>query len=180
MIYGNRVRLRAPEKDDIPKFVSWLNDPEVRLGLLLYLPMSQADEEVWFDSMLKRPVDEHPLVIEIHEGDDWLSIGNCGVHQIDWRCRSAEVGLFIGEKKYWNQGYGTEVMELLLKHAFETLNLNRISLDVYESNLGAIRAYEKSGFVLEGRKRQGMYIDRRYVDILLMGVLRDEWVKRKL
>jgi RimJ/RimL family protein N-acetyltransferase len=175
MIYGERIRLRAPERDDLPRFVRWLNDPEVRHGLLLYLPMSLAEEENWFENMLTRPAAEHPMVIEIRQEDGWQPIGNCGVHNIDGRCRSAEIGLFIGEKELWGQGYGTEVMQLLLKHAFETLNLNRLSLDVYETNPGAIRAYEKAGFVQEGRKRQGMYLDGRYVDILIMSVLYDEW-----
>jgi RimJ/RimL family protein N-acetyltransferase len=175
MIYGKRIRLRAPEREDIPRFVQWLNDPEVRRGLLFYMPMSLGEEENWFDSMLARPPAEHPMVIEIRQEDYWLAIGNCGVHQIDWRCRSAIVGIFIGEKQFWNQGYGSETMELLLEHAFNTLNLNRISLDVYENNLGAIRAYEKAGFVLEGRKRQAMYQDGEYLDILQMSVLRDEW-----
>ena len=178
MIYGERIRLRAVERTDIEQFTEWLNDPEVQQGLMISLPFSLAEEETWYQDMLKRPQEEHPLGIEIMTDDGWELIGNCGLFGIDWRVRQAEFGIFIGAKQYWNQGYGTEVMELLLKHAFKTLNLNRISLEVYESNLGAIRAYEKSGFVLEGRKRQGMYIDGRYVDILLMSVLHDEWVKR--
>jgi diamine N-acetyltransferase len=178
MIYGERIRLRAPERDDIPLFVKWLNDPEVRRGLILYLPMSKADEEAWFENMIKGPADEHPLVIEIRTDDDWKPIGNSGIHKIDWRNRSAEVGLFIGEIRLWNQGYGTEVMSLLLKHGFETLNLNRIGLQVYETNHGAIRAYEKAGFVHEGRFRQGVYIDGRYEDTLFMSALREEWFKR--
>jgi RimJ/RimL family protein N-acetyltransferase len=69
-------------------------------------------------------------------------------------------------------------MQLLLKHGFETLNLNRLSLDVFETNLGAIRSYEKAGFVHEGRKRQGMYLEGQYIDILMMSVLREEWNER--
>jgi RimJ/RimL family protein N-acetyltransferase len=175
MIYGERIRLRAVERADLPQFVEWLNDPEVRAGLLLHLPMSLAEEEVWFEGMIKRPPPEHPMVIEVQQGGGWVMIGNCGMHNIDARCRSAEVGIFIGDKRRWNQGYGTEAMRLLLRHGFETLNLNRIQLDVYEDNPGAIRAYEKAGFVHEGRKRQGMYKDGRYIDVLIMSVLRSEW-----
>jgi RimJ/RimL family protein N-acetyltransferase len=175
MIYSGRIRLRAPERSDIPRFVAWLNDPEVRAGLLVSLPLSTADEESWFEAMLKRPLEEHPLTIEVRQGDDWLPVGNCGFHNIDWRCRAAEVGIFIGEKSLWNQGYGTEVMRLLLKHGFHTLNLNRIALDVYETNPRAIHSYEKAGFVHEGRRRQAMFKDGRYVDILQMSVLRSEW-----
>lgn len=187
MIYGKRVRLRAPERSDIPQFAAWLNDPEVRAGLLINLPMSVAEEENWFESMLKRPAAEHPMVIEIRkEGageaggagtatESWEMIGNCGYNDIDWRCRAGELGIFIGAKQYWNQGYGTEVMELLVRHGFETLNLNRVCLQVYANNPRAVRSYEKAGFVHEGCKRQAMYKDGQYVDILLMSVLRSEW-----
>lgn len=177
MIEGRNVRLRAAERSDLENFVRWLNDPEVRAGLTLYLPMSMAEEERWFENMLDRPQEEHPLVIEARDGEGWSPIGNCGFHQIEWRSRTAEVGIFIGEKDLWNRGLGTEVMHLLLRHGFESLNLNRVALRVYEDNPRAIRAYEKVGFVHEGRLRQAMYKTGRYVDILLMSVLRAEWAE---
>lgn len=176
MIYGQRLRLRAVEHSDLPRFREWLNDPEVTAGLLVALPLSLADEEAWFENMQQRSPSEHALVIEVRgEGDEWAAIGNCGFHAIDWRCRTAEVGIFIGEKSRWNQGYGTEVMRLVLRHGFNTLNLNRVALEVYESNPRAIRSYEKAGFVHEGRKRQAMFKDGKYLDVLLMSVLRSEW-----
>jgi diamine N-acetyltransferase len=175
MIYGERVRLRAPERVDIPRFVAWLNDPEVRTGLSIALPFSHADEEIWFENMLKRPMEEHPLTIEICQGEEWAMVGNCGLFDFDWRCRSAEAGIFIGEKSFWNQGYGTDVMRLLLKHGFKTLNLNRISLRVYANNPRAIRSYEKAGYIHEGCQRQGVYQDGQYIDIMMMSVLRSEW-----
>ena len=175
MIYGERIRLRAVERDDLPRFVAWLNDPEVLQGLLIYLPLSQAAEENWYENMLKRLPDEHPMAIEVKQADGWLHIGNCGFMNIDWRCRSGEMGIFIGEKQLWNQGYGTDAMRLLLRHGFDTLNLNRIALDVYDTNLRAIRSYEKVGFVHEGSKRQAIFRDGKYCDILQMSVLRQEW-----
>jgi len=175
MIYGERIRLRAPERADIPRFAAWLNDPDVRDNLMLYLPLSHADEEHWFDDMLQLHPAEHPFVIEIRQGDGWQAIGNCSFNRIDWRVRTAEVGIFIGEKQFWNQGYGTETMRLLLRHGFQTLNLNRIFLRVYETNPGGIRAYEKAGFVLEGRLRQAEFRDGRPIDIFVMSVLRSEW-----
>jgi diamine N-acetyltransferase len=178
MIYGERIRLRAIEREDLPRFVAWLNDPDVLQGLLIYLPLSLTDEENWYENMLKRPMDEHPLVIEIKQAEDWLPIGNCGFMNIDWRCRSGEVGIFIGEKQLWNQGYGTDAMNLLLKHGFNTLNLNRVALDVYDTNLRAVRSYEKAGFVHEGRKRQAIFKEGKYIDILQMSVLKQEWEGR--
>jgi RimJ/RimL family protein N-acetyltransferase len=139
------------------------------------LPLSLVEEERWFESMLQQSPPEHSMVIEIREGDGWKPVGNCGFHVIDWRSRNGEIGLFIGEKSLWNQGYGTEAVRLLLRHGFNTLNLHRIALRVFETNPGGIRAYEKAGFVLEGRFRQAEYQDGRYLDVLYMSVLHSEY-----
>jgi RimJ/RimL family protein N-acetyltransferase len=175
MFYGKRIRLRRDERSDLPQFVAWLNDPEVRRFLLVDLPISQANEEGWFENMLKRPPEEQPFAIEIKEGDGWRIIGNCGFFDVGQRTHSAEVGIMIGDKSYWNKGYGTEVMRTLLRIGFETLNLNRIFLRVDADNKGGIRAYEKAGFVHEGAFRQGTYREGHYVDMLFMSVLRSEW-----
>jgi RimJ/RimL family protein N-acetyltransferase len=175
MIYGKRIRFRSPEREDLPIFVNWINDPEVRVGLSLFLPISMAQEEGWFEEVLKRPVEEQPLTIEVNEKGNWIPIGNVGLFNIDPIVRSAEVGIMIGNKDYWDKGYGTEAMQLILKHGFEILNMNRIFLRVYENNPRAIRCYEKTGFFNEGRMRQAMYTEGKYFDILLFSVLREEW-----
>jgi RimJ/RimL family protein N-acetyltransferase len=125
--------------------------------------------------MLKSPIEERPLVIEVKQDEEWQMIGNSGFHKLDWRSRNAELGIFIGDKSFWDQGYGTEVMGVLLKHGFSTMNLYRISLRVFEDNPRAIRSYEKAGFVHEGRMRQAEFHDGAYHDVLFMSVLRPEW-----
>jgi diamine N-acetyltransferase len=177
LIIGNRLRLRAIERSDLARFTVWLNDPEVRRHLSLILPLSLVEEEDWFESMLKRPLREHPYVMEIHQNDDWVPIGNIGLMDIDDTARSAEVGIFIGEKSYWNQGYGTEAMRLILSHAFQTLNLHRVFLHVDETNTGGVRAYEKAGFIHEGRQRAARFDDGKYIDVLMMSILSEEWKK---
>lgn len=179
VIYGERVRLRAAERDDVKKFYVWVNDPEVTRYLSLYLPMSTVDEENWFDSMTKRDQSEKTLVIEVRDGDGWKMIGNCGVFGIDQVNRLGELGIMLGEKDEWNKGYGTETMTLLLRHSFDTLNLNRAYLQVYAENTHAKRAYDKAGFVEEGRLREAAYKHGRYDDVIVMSVLRSEWIARK-
>jgi diamine N-acetyltransferase len=176
MIYGDRLRLRAAEKSDLATFVCWLNDPEVRQYLFINIPLSLAEEEQWYENMHKTPQAEHVLVIEIKTNEGWKAIGNTSFMDVDCRNRLGEVGIFIGEKEYWNQGYGSEAMRVMLKHGFETLNLNRIWLRVYEQNLRGIRAYEKVGFQHEGRLRQAVFLNGRYYDVLLMSVLQNEWL----
>lgn len=179
IIYGERVRLRANERGDVAKFHEWINDPEVTRGLALYLPMSMTDEENWFDGLSKRDPNERPLSIEVRKGRVWKLVGNCGVFGIELTHRSGELGIMIGDKTEWDKGYGSEAMTLLLRHAFETLNLNRAFLRVYADNTRAVRSYEKAGFVLEGRLREAVYKHGKYDDVLIMSVLRSEWMKRK-
>lgn len=177
MIHGDRVRLRHIEKEDLPRFVEWLNDPEVSQGLSMYTPLSMAEEENWFEKMLEAPSEERSLCIEAKNSDEWQLIGNSGFFSIDWRNRSAELGLFIGDKAYWDKGYGTEVVELLLRHGFATLNLYRIFLRVFEDNPRAIRVYEKAGFIHEGRQRKAEYHNGQFHDVLFMSILRPEWAE---
>lgn len=179
VIYGERVRLRAAERDDVKKFCAWVNDPEVTRYLSLYLPMSTVDEENWFERMTRRDQNEKTLVIEVRDDSGWKMIGNCGVFGIEYVNRLGELGIMLGEKDEWNKGYGTETMILLLRHSFDTLNLNRAYLHVYAENLRAKRSYEKAGFVEEGRLRESVYKNGKYDNVIVMSVLRSEWVARK-
>jgi len=111
--------------------------------------------------------------------DGWELIGNCGLFGIDWRVRQAEFGIFIGAKNYWNQGYGTEALKLMIEQGFNNLNLNRIALSVYENNPRAIRSYEKAGLTIEGRQRQAHYDEGQFFDMILMSILRSDWEENK-
>ena len=81
----------------------------------------------------------------------------------------------IGEKECWGRGYGTDALRTLVRFGFEEMNLNRIALDVYDFNERAIASYLKTGFAEEGRRRKDIYRDGRYVDVVMMSVLRAEW-----
>lgn len=182
-LFSERIRLRAAEKADIEVFLRWVNDPEVTENLMLVSPMSQVEEERWYENMLSQHPSEHVFVIETKEDASegaWHPIGTCQFLGIDWRNRSSEVGIMIGEKSFWNRGYGTETMQLLLEHGFNTLNLNRVWLQVYDKNQHGIRAYEKAGFVYEGKFRQGHYQHGRYYDVCLMSVLKTEWLENSI
>lgn len=176
MLSDGVVRLRAIEKEDLPRFVAWLNDPEVRSNLELVNPLSMAQEERWFQGVLERSPSEQPLVIEVLQGETWQPLGNCALFNIEQHDRLAEIGIFVGEKSFWNRGIGTRAMRLLLRHAFLDLNLNRAFLRVYETNPRGVRCYEKAGLKHEGRMRQARFRQGKYIDVLLMAALRDEWL----
>jgi diamine N-acetyltransferase len=178
MLSGNQIRLRGVEETDIEKFVSWLNDPEVTENLLIYWPLTMTQEKKWFDDLSKREPAEQPLAIEIETAGGWELIGNSSLQKIDWLNRSAEAGIFIGNKSYWGKGFGTEAMKLLLQFGFNRLNLNRIYLHVFDTNPRAMRSYEKAGFKLEGRLREDIFKNGAYIDVLMMSILRSEWEKQ--
>lgn len=171
MLVGERVRLRALERTDIPRMVKWLNDPEVKRYLRMYWPISQAEEEIWFERQLGNP-NSRIFAIETEDG---THIGNISLDEIDWKNRKATMGIIIGERSYWDQGYGTDAVKTLLSFAFNELNLNRIELSVYDFNPRAIRCYEKCGFVIEGRLRESIFRNGRYHDEIKMAILREEW-----
>ena len=168
MLYGTKIRLRALERADIPRFVKWFNDPEVREHLAMYRPLSLAQEEKWFERHAELDPADHVFAIETLEGEH---IGNVGLHRVDWKDRHAELGIVIGEKEYWSQGYGTDTILTLLAYAFETLNLHRVFLRVDADNLRGIRCYEKCGFQREGTLREVVFRDGAYKDQHLMAVL---------
>lgn len=120
-----------------------------------------------------RPIDLHSFAIRTRM-DDRL-IGLIGLYTIFWPQREAFMGINIGEREYWGKGHGTDALRVLLRYAFDELNLYRISLSVLEGNGRAMRSYEKCGFKLEGRERQAWAYDGRRWDEIYMGLLRGEW-----
>jgi RimJ/RimL family protein N-acetyltransferase len=176
VILGDRVRLRGIEREDIPTFVRWLNDPEVRRYLELYLPISRAEEERWFEARL---ADDSSRVFAIETGEGMV-IGNIGLHQLDWKNRNAMLGIVIAEKEYWGRGYGTDAITALLGFAFNEMNLHRIYLSVFDFNERAIRCYEKCGFRREGRAREALFREGRYRDSIHMAILREEFANEGL
>lgn len=170
MLEGKMVRLRAPERGDLPVFVKWINDPEVVEFLQFEPPMSIEDEEVWFQHMIQSR--DRTFVIETKEG---RPIGNIGLIGMDWRNRKTDIGIMIGEKDAWDHGYGTDSMMVVLRYLFEELNLNRIGLYVDVHNDRALRCYEKCGFSKEGIVRQYRFKDGRYIDSVQMSILHQDW-----
>jgi len=170
---GEHVYLRPVEPSDNDRFVRWINDPLINQFILSgRFPVNTSKEMSWIEGLYK---DDSRAVFAICLTDNDLHIGVCGMDTISWVDRATSAGIFIGERSLHGKGHGTEAMKLLVCHAFETLNLNRVELGVYEHNTAARRSYEKLGFTVEGTKRQARFANGQYRDELIMAVLRDEW-----
>jgi RimJ/RimL family protein N-acetyltransferase len=104
-----------------------------------------------------------------------MLIGNCGFIDIDYVNKTAETGIFIGNKNYWNKGYGTEALSLLLDYGFKALNLHNIMLRVYEFNERAIRCYQKTGFKHIGKRREALHRNLEKHNIIFMDILQNDF-----
>ena len=172
MLEGQLVRLRALEPGDLERCYTWINDREVTRYTTARYPMSRADEERWLQASTSNFTLGVKLAIETMAGDH---IGNIDLHRSHPEDRKCGLGIMVGDKERWSQGYGRDAIITLLRFAFHEMNLHRVWLTVLEDNERAIVCYLKCGFVEEARQRQDVYTLGRFRDVLYMGVLRDEF-----
>jgi RimJ/RimL family protein N-acetyltransferase len=172
MLKGKKVVLRTTQKDDVEHWVRWFNDIEVQKYLSHYVlyGVTREDEEECYNSLRKSP-NNKTYTITTLEGK---VIGMIGLRSITWEWRNAEVVIIIGEKDEWGKGYGTDAMRVLVKFAFERMNLHRIYLHVSGLNQGGVKCYENVGFKKEGVLRESRFLDGKYHDTVVMGILRGE------
>ena len=166
-IIGERVYLSPINIDDAEVYTKWLNDYDVSGNLNNYRMMISLSGE-------KKILEE--LVIEGHNyaiilAKDNTLIGNVGLMAIDNINRVATVGLFIGESENRGKGYGSEALRLILDFGFKTLNLHNIMLNVNSDNEQGIACYKKVGFNEFGRRKDAVYKNGKYIDLLYMEIL---------
>ncbi len=176
MLKGKKVILRPLKKSDIPLFLKWFNDPEITQYLLWYLPMTELAEEKWYEEAATgRNGTQVFFVIEATENNKPYPIGSISLDHIDPKNQRAEFGIAIGEKKYWDKGYGTEAARLLIDYGFKQLNLNRISSSAFAPNKRSLKIHQKVGFVKEGVRKQALFKHGKFLDQVIFGLLRENW-----
>lgn len=173
MLHGTYVTLRPMERADIPRMWEFAQDMD--LGLVTGAdgrPTPLAMIERWYDEKWAgAQTDAVRWAIQAHD----LLIGGVEMTAIDWRNRSAELAVWIGDRAWRRRGCGSDAMRLALNYSFRVLGLHRVSYLAAAPNPAALAAYQAVGFVEEGRMRQAIYRDGEYHDVVALGVLRDEW-----
>ena len=165
-LIGTKCYLSPLNLEDAEQYTVWLNDMEVTENLQLISSVISIDGE---KELLKKLAQEHNYgIVDITTNQ---LIGNVGFVDINHLHRTAEIGIFIGDKSYWGNGYGQEALSLLLDYAFKKLNLHSILLRVYDFNQRAIACYEKTGFKKIGEIRDGLIRNMEYHNVILMDIL---------
>jgi RimJ/RimL family protein N-acetyltransferase len=171
---GHLVRLAPVDHEELASMiVKWSRDSEYwrLMASEASRPFSINQTRTWFE---KEQPDNFNFLIRGLENNQ--AIGDIGLDGVRWNHGETFVGIGIGERAYLGKGYGTDAMQIILRYAFQELNLQRVALDVFEYNPRAIRSYEKVGFRHEGRVRECLQRAGRRWDLIYMGITREEWL----
>jgi RimJ/RimL family protein N-acetyltransferase len=169
-----KVYLRPLEKSDAEKCCRWINDPEIRQYVSTQNFLSLHAEEKWLESQSNN---EKSITLAIVTKTENIHIGIVGISSIDWTNRRGITGALIGEKEYWNGGYGTEAKLLLLNHCFRTLGLQKICSSVLSTNPRSKAYLEKTGYKAEGCLKRHQLVNGRKVDMFVMALFPEDFHK---
>ncbi|MFC2005942.1 GNAT family N-acetyltransferase [Chloroflexota bacterium] len=172
MIIGSKIILREKRLADALNDYTWETDPE-----LAQLDAAPIVTTIFCQYLLDYASElNNPLPIRCQFALDTLEgkhIGNCSYYNINETKSEAELGIMIGNRDYWNKGYGTAAVSTLVNHVFQTTNLNRIYLKTLNSNVRAQKCFEKHGFTpYEQADKDGF-------SFVFMEIHRNQWRERK-
>ncbi|MEK7077225.1 MAG: GNAT family protein [Patescibacteria group bacterium] len=174
ILKGEKIVLRPMRLNDAPRFVKWLADQQVN-KFTTRRPISLKEEKKWIRSLSGKK-DEIHFAIDTGDG---IHIGSIGL-EIQKRDRKADFDILIGDKDYWDKGYGTDAATAILDYGFKKLKLHRIFLRVFKFNKRAIKVYKRLGFKYEGMGREAVLSGGKFYDLVYMGILHREWRRGKL
>jgi len=166
-----RVTLSPITMADAPTLFTWINDRRLVLFNSAYRPTHETSHREWMKGLAAR---KDLVAFAIRSVRGRRLIGMCQLTAISHVHRTADLQIRMGDDRTRGRGLGLEAVRLLLAFGFRDLNLHRISLQVFATNTRAIKTYERAGFRHEGTLRDAAFIDRRFVDIVVMGILEDE------
>jgi RimJ/RimL family protein N-acetyltransferase len=162
---GKQIELRPLTEDDASDvYVRWLNDPEVNK----FLETRSVTVEELRSYIREKNASSKALFLGIFWKENGQHIGNVKLEPIDWKARTAVLGILIGEKAYWGRGVGTEAIRLVEEHTFNELGLRELTLGVISTHVSAICLYEKCGFVICGIEKDAVDHDGQLFDRTLM------------
>lgn len=173
-LHGKKVVLRAVEEEDIEMLREMTNNPDFEKMILGWsFPVSKKQQREWFENC-KNQSSSVRYTIAIKE--DRQAVGRIGLSDIDWKNGVASVsGICIAKSEMRKRGLATDAWMTLLRYAFEELRLNRVNASVLVFNKASLRACEKSGFKVEGQRRQAFYKNGEYIDVVMLGCLKSDY-----
>ena len=172
MIIGSKIKLRDKKLADALDDYIWRTDAELAqldasplLTTTFPRYLSDYANELRYPSLIR-----HRFAVETLEGKH---IGNCSYYNIDETKGEAELGIIIGNRDYWDKGYGTDTVNTLVNYIFHQTKLKRIYLKTLDSNSRAHKCFKKCGFTPYG------HLVRDGFSFTLMEIIRKQWQERQ-
>jgi RimJ/RimL family protein N-acetyltransferase len=176
MYYGEMVKLRALEMEDLDIILKHFNNLELRQYLNSQIPMSRLAEQKWLErATTQDPWRDGGMTLAIEDRESGEFLGSVSLFDISKQHKRAEFGIAIHKPDNLGKGYGTDTTRVMLWVAFHILGLNSIHLLTMEGNARAQKAYEKAGFKNAGVFRQGAYVKGEFHDFVIMDILKEEF-----
>lgn len=169
------IRVRRLEPHDLPTRVAWLNAPAIHAYMTLNVPMSLGETQQWYQRAASNELRRDFVFAEVASGQEKRLVSMGGLVDIDLRHSRAELYMMVHPERQ-GRGIGRLTVRWLCNFGFNSLRLNRIYLTTLAHNERARRLYERHGFVFEGRLRRHLLHGGQYVDRMVHGLLRDEWL----
>jgi RimJ/RimL family protein N-acetyltransferase len=173
---GRLVRLAAATPEDQEAMAAWSLD-DTYLRMLDDDPIRPQNAASY--QYASNPDGQGSVYFHLRTLSDDTFIGFVVLFSIKGASQTCDMAIGIGNPEYRGKGYGQDALRLILNYAFSELNLYRVGLTVMSYNAAAIKSYERAGFVLEGAKRQMVYREGKRHDLLVYGILRDEWAEKR-
>ncbi len=178
MLQGRLVRLRPMEERDIDAYLGWINESQLA-RLIVGSPVPISSTHMVRELENSSGFHGQNLFFAIEPLFAEGLVGFCFLKNLHPLHRFVELEqFFIGEKRFRQNGYGRDAMEVLLHYGFTELNLNRLWVVIYAYNQEAIQFYRKCGFLKEGLLRQIQFTRGEYQDGVIMAILKKNWTRK--
>jgi len=171
VVEGERINLRPLRIEDVTDaYCRWMNDPVT--NQFLESRFFQHSRESLKEYVRSKSGDTSYAFFAVILKDGGRHIGNIKLGPIDSVHRLGDIGILMGEKDCWGKGYATEAIRLIVRYAFNVLDLHKVTAGCYAPNEGAIKAFMRAGFSKEGVRKEHCYYNGSFVDDVLLGLVR--------
>jgi RimJ/RimL family protein N-acetyltransferase len=175
MLRDEVVYLRKLEETDLDRTFDWMQRPDIYQAIGVHIPISRRSQQKWFESTDST---RDKVIFAVCRSSDDQHVGNVSLDTIDTRHRNARLSAFIADKGVRGEGLGSHALMLLLRYAFDFLNLHRVYLKMNAGEDRVLEYYQRVGFEVEGELREHEFQNGQYVNKLMLGVLKSEWESR--
>jgi UDP-4-amino-4,6-dideoxy-N-acetyl-beta-L-altrosamine N-acetyltransferase len=165
-----KIKLKEITKSDLKLLIEWRNSNKIFRYNTQYFLLNSKIQIDWFNS-LQNDLSRKMFMI-LYEN---IKIGICGLIDIDYKNKNANIAIIIGKTNLHGKGFGTTTLSNLLNYGFEKLDLHRIGAEVIAYNKTSVHLFEKSKFKIDAIHRDVIWRNNQWWNMYSMSILKDDF-----